>query len=141
VFLFPITVVFLCSAYGKVFLVRKVRGPDRGTLYAMKVLKKANIVQKKKTTEHTRTERQVSNGQKEAFSKWGRTGTGDFKCREVKTGFFRKRSMQTDSSGLSLVGNLVKPLMSLYGNEWRDSVEQSVFSCVHTLQTLIFCGK
>jgi ribosomal protein S6 kinase alpha-5 len=48
-----------------VFLVRKVRGPDRGTLYAMKVLKKANIVQKKKTTEHTRTERQVSNGQKE----------------------------------------------------------------------------
>ena len=47
------------SAYGKVFLVRKIRGPDRGNLYAMKVLKKANIVQKKKTTEHTRTERQV----------------------------------------------------------------------------------
>ena len=49
------------AAYGKVFLVRKVRGPDRGMLYAMKVLKKANIVQKKKTTEHTRTERQVQN--------------------------------------------------------------------------------
>ena len=47
------------AAYGKVFLVRKNRGPDRGHLYAMKVLKKANIVQKKKTTEHTRTERQV----------------------------------------------------------------------------------
>ena len=93
---------------GKVFLVRKIRGPDRGHVYAMKVsicpafvqhlssicpvfvmylynicplcyegqyysfvyvhshfnffpqvLKKANIVQKKKTTEHTRTERQV----------------------------------------------------------------------------------
>ena len=126
--------LFFCSAYGKVFLVRKVRGPDRGNLYAMKVyiyvvylstqllifylyrklhsfcvfialtfyqsifypsiisiyisylyqyismrstylsidhyfsnsiqllqvLKKANIVQKKKTTEHTRTERQVN---------------------------------------------------------------------------------
>lgn len=47
------------SAYGKVFLVRKRGGPDDGRLYAMKVLKKATIVQKKKTTEHTRTERQV----------------------------------------------------------------------------------
>ncbi|KAK3861316.1 hypothetical protein Pcinc_032696 [Petrolisthes cinctipes] len=46
-------------AYGKVFLVRKVSGKDAGKLYAMKVLKKATIVQKKKTTEHTKTERQV----------------------------------------------------------------------------------
>ncbi|EOA93821.1 Ribosomal protein S6 kinase alpha-5, partial [Anas platyrhynchos] len=46
-------------AYGKVFLVRKVSGHDAGKLYAMKVLKKATIVQKAKTTEHTRTERQV----------------------------------------------------------------------------------
>lgn len=41
------------------FLVRKVGGGDDGTLYAMKVLKKASIVQKKKTAEHTMTERQV----------------------------------------------------------------------------------
>ena len=54
-----LTKSILIAAYGKVFLVRKIRGPDRGHLYAMKVLKKANIVQKKKTTEHTRTERQV----------------------------------------------------------------------------------
>uniref|UniRef100_A0A8K9UUE8 Ribosomal protein S6 kinase alpha-5 n=1 Tax=Oncorhynchus mykiss TaxID=8022 RepID=A0A8K9UUE8_ONCMY len=47
------------SAYGKVFLVRKVSGHDAGQLYAMKVLKKATIVQKAKTAEHTRTERQV----------------------------------------------------------------------------------
>ncbi|KAK1793548.1 hypothetical protein P4O66_011922, partial [Electrophorus voltai] len=46
-------------AYGKVFLVRKVSGHDSGKLYAMKVLKKATIVQKAKTAEHTRTERQV----------------------------------------------------------------------------------
>lgn len=46
-------------AYGKVFLVRKVSGHDTGKLYAMKVLKKATIVQKAKTAEHTRTERQV----------------------------------------------------------------------------------
>lgn len=46
-------------AYGKVFLVRKRGGHDHGTLYAMKVLKKASIVQKKKTAEHTMTERQV----------------------------------------------------------------------------------
>ncbi|XP_074028168.1 ribosomal protein S6 kinase alpha-5 isoform X2 [Leptinotarsa decemlineata] len=47
------------GAYGKVFLVRKRGGSDDGRLYAMKVLKKATIVQKKKTTEHTKTERQV----------------------------------------------------------------------------------
>lgn len=56
---FDLLKVLGTGAYGKVFLVRKIRGPDRGHLYAMKVLKKANIVQKKKTTEHTRTERQV----------------------------------------------------------------------------------
>lgn len=50
---------FSFSAYGKVFLVRKISGHDTGKLYAMKVLKKATIVQKAKTTEHTRTERQV----------------------------------------------------------------------------------
>lgn len=50
---------FFFKAYGKVFLVRKVSGHDAGKLYAMKVLKKATIVQKAKTTEHTRTERQV----------------------------------------------------------------------------------
>jgi serine/threonine protein kinase len=49
----------LFAAYGKVFLVRKTGGYDHGKLYAMKVLKKAAIVQKKKTTEHTKTERQV----------------------------------------------------------------------------------
>lgn len=42
------------------FLVRKRCGVDEGKLYAMKVLKKASIVQKLKTAEHTRTERQVS---------------------------------------------------------------------------------
>ena len=35
-------VTFSFSAYGKVFLVRKVRGPDRGNLYAMKVKKYIN---------------------------------------------------------------------------------------------------
>ncbi|XP_022254813.1 ribosomal protein S6 kinase alpha-5-like, partial [Limulus polyphemus] len=47
------------GAYGKVFLVRKVGGQDHKKLYAMKVLKKAAIVQKQKTLEHTKTERQV----------------------------------------------------------------------------------
>lgn len=43
----------------QVFLVRKVGGSDHGKLYAMKVLKKTSIVQKQKTLEHTKTERQV----------------------------------------------------------------------------------
>ena len=51
--------LLLFSAYGKVFLVKKLTGNDRNKLYAMKVLKKATIVQKTKTTEHTKTERQV----------------------------------------------------------------------------------
>ncbi len=105
------------------------------------------------------------------MNSWGgTTWTGDFRCREVKTGFCRKRLMQTGSSGtligwksgqttffplwdrkegawlwtrisnggrfkpafaerdkckpvllgLSLAGNLVKPLLSFYGNEWRE---------------------
>ena len=45
--------------YGKVFLVRKVSGQDSGRLYAMKVLKKATIVRKRKVMEHTLTERSV----------------------------------------------------------------------------------
>lgn len=53
------TYFFKFTAYGKVFLVRKVGGHDHRKLYAMKVLKKAAIIQKKKTTEHTKTERQV----------------------------------------------------------------------------------
>ncbi|XP_046400105.1 ribosomal protein S6 kinase alpha-5 isoform X2 [Ischnura elegans] len=63
---FELLKVLGTGAYGKVFLVRKkgAKGKggdcvDAGRLYAMKVLKKASIVQKKKTTEHTRTERQV----------------------------------------------------------------------------------
>ena len=36
-----------------------MNGGDSGTLYAMKVLKKAAIITKPKTTEHTITERQV----------------------------------------------------------------------------------
>ncbi|CAO2587138.1 Ribosomal protein S6 kinase alpha-5 [Lemmus lemmus] len=56
---FELLKVLGTGAYGKVFLVRKISGHDAGKLYAMKVLKKATIVQKAKTTEHTRTERQV----------------------------------------------------------------------------------
>ncbi|XP_049882058.1 ribosomal protein S6 kinase alpha-5-like isoform X2 [Pectinophora gossypiella] len=56
---FDLLQVLGTGAYGKVFLVRKRCGVDEGKLYAMKVLKKASIVQKLKTAEHTRTERQV----------------------------------------------------------------------------------
>lgn len=44
------------GAYGKVLLVRHTVS---GTLYAMKVLKKASIVVKAKDTEHTKAERQI----------------------------------------------------------------------------------
>ncbi|XP_055530995.1 ribosomal protein S6 kinase alpha-5 [Wyeomyia smithii] len=56
---FKLLKVLGTGAYGKVFLVRKLGGVDNNKLYAMKVLKKATICQKKKTAEHTKTERQV----------------------------------------------------------------------------------
>jgi len=56
---FDLLKVLGTGAYGKVYLVRKRNGPDQGKLYAMKVLKKASVVQKPKTLEHTMTERRV----------------------------------------------------------------------------------
>jgi hypothetical protein len=47
------------GAYGKVFLVRKLTGHDKGKLYAMKVLRKELVAQKTKTLERMRTERKV----------------------------------------------------------------------------------
>lgn len=47
------------GAYGKVYLVRKNDGKDKGHLYAMKVLEKTKVTAKLKTTEHTKTEREV----------------------------------------------------------------------------------
>jgi len=63
---FELLKVLGTGAYGKVFLVRKVGGLDDKKLYAMKVLKKASIVQKQKTLEHTKTERQVLEAIREA---------------------------------------------------------------------------
>lgn len=52
--------MFCCFiAYGKVFLVSRKDGKDKGKLFAMKVIKKSAIVSKAKTTEHTITERHV----------------------------------------------------------------------------------
>lgn len=56
---FDLLKVLGTGAYGKVYLVKKKDGFHKGKLFAMKVLKKATIVQKAKTTEHTMTERQV----------------------------------------------------------------------------------
>lgn len=56
---FELLKVLGTGAYGKVFLVRKVNGHDKGKLYAMKVLRKDVVALKTKTLEHTRTERKV----------------------------------------------------------------------------------
>lgn len=47
------------GGYGKVFQVRKVTGKDGGTIFAMKVLKKASIVRNQKDTAHTKAERNI----------------------------------------------------------------------------------
>jgi ribosomal protein S6 kinase alpha-5 len=52
----------LCSfvvGFGKVFLVRKIGGSDDNTLYAMKEIRKEKIAGNAKTTQRTKTERQV----------------------------------------------------------------------------------
>ncbi|XP_041450647.1 chromosomal serine/threonine-protein kinase JIL-1 [Drosophila obscura] len=56
---FKIIRVLGTGAYGRVFLVRKLTRHDAGQLYAMKVLNKITVVQKRKTAEHTKTERVV----------------------------------------------------------------------------------
>lgn len=56
---FELLKVLGTGAYGKVFLVRKLTGHDKGKLYAMKVLRKEIVAQKTKTLDHTRTERKV----------------------------------------------------------------------------------
>lgn len=47
------------GGYGKVFQVKKVTGQDSGTIFAMKVLKKASIVMNQKDTAHTKAERNI----------------------------------------------------------------------------------
>ena len=54
----PLPFIFY-AAYGTVYLVQKLTGVDKDKIYAMKVLKKGIVSLKKKTAEHTRTERQV----------------------------------------------------------------------------------
>jgi len=56
---FDLLKVLGTGAYGKVFLVRKLTGHDKGKLYAMKVLRKEIVAQKTKTLDHTKTERKV----------------------------------------------------------------------------------
>lgn len=41
------------------FKVKKVTGSDAGSVFAMKVLKKASIVRNQKDTAHTRAERNI----------------------------------------------------------------------------------
>ncbi len=48
------------GSFGKVFLVRKITAPDAGTLYAMKVLKKATL--KVRDRERTKMERNILAG-------------------------------------------------------------------------------
>lgn len=47
------------GGYGKVFLVKKVCGKETGSVFAMKVLKKATIVRNVKDRDHTKAERNI----------------------------------------------------------------------------------
>jgi len=47
------------GGYGKVFQVRKRTGRDAGSIFAMKVLKKATIARNQKDTAHTKAERNI----------------------------------------------------------------------------------
>ncbi|PSN36406.1 Ribosomal protein S6 kinase beta-1 [Blattella germanica] len=55
------------GGYGKVFQVRKVTGQDAGTIFAMKVLRKASIVRNQKDTAHTKAERNILEAVKHPF--------------------------------------------------------------------------
>ena len=53
------------GAYGKVFLVKR-KDDESNTLYAMKVLKKAEL-KKRNQIEHTKTERRILERMKDPF--------------------------------------------------------------------------
>ena len=54
------------------YLVRKARPPNAGTLYAMKVLKKAKIISSDKDTAHIKSERNIL-GKKTQFKSCNQT--------------------------------------------------------------------
>ncbi|KAK0078736.1 hypothetical protein PV325_002138 [Microctonus aethiopoides] len=55
------------GGYGKVFQVRKITGNDAGTIFAMKVLRKASIIRNQKDTAHTKAERNILEAVKHPF--------------------------------------------------------------------------
>ncbi|XP_046824489.1 ribosomal protein S6 kinase beta-1-like isoform X1 [Vespa crabro] len=55
------------GGYGKVFQVRKVTGQDKGSIFAMKVLRKASIIRNQKDTAHTKAERNILEAVKHPF--------------------------------------------------------------------------
>jgi len=55
------------GGYGKVFQVRKMTDPEKGGVFAMKVLKKASIVRNQKDTAHTKAERSILEDVKHPF--------------------------------------------------------------------------
>ncbi|XP_066596645.1 ribosomal protein S6 kinase beta-1-like isoform X2 [Prorops nasuta] len=55
------------GGYGKVFQVKKITGNDRGTIFAMKVLRKASIIRNQKDTAHTKAERNILEAVKHPF--------------------------------------------------------------------------
>ncbi|XP_014209613.1 ribosomal protein S6 kinase beta-1-like [Copidosoma floridanum] len=55
------------GGYGKVFQVRKITGKDKGSIFAMKVLKKASIIRNQKDTAHTKAERNILEAVKHPF--------------------------------------------------------------------------
>jgi hypothetical protein len=79
-----------------------VLSDEYGKLYAEKNDKKGNTVCKLSCSGFVTSQRRYDMN-------------GRFQVKGGKTGFCRKRLMQTGSLGHSLAGNLVKPLMSLNG--------------------------
>ncbi|XP_076286763.1 ribosomal protein S6 kinase beta-1 isoform X2 [Lasioglossum baleicum] len=55
------------GGYGKVFQVKKVTGKDKGSIFAMKVLRKASIIRNQKDTAHTKAERNILEAVKHPF--------------------------------------------------------------------------
>lgn len=64
---FELLKVLGMGGYGKVFQVRKTTGQNTGSIYAMKVLKKARIIHSHKDTDHTKTERNILESVKHPF--------------------------------------------------------------------------
>ncbi|XP_023313453.1 ribosomal protein S6 kinase beta-2-like isoform X2 [Trichogramma pretiosum] len=125
------------GGYGKVYQARKKTGTDRGTLCAMKVLKKAKIIRSLKETAHTKTERNILQDIKHpfivellyAFQTEGRLYLGlEYMCGGELFSYMNKERMLYEDSARFYISEIVLAIEHLHshGIVYRDLKPENI---------------